>query len=199
MARTVKAHAVRRKELLDVAEGLFHTQGYATTTVEDIVRETGVAKGTFYHYFRSKEEVLAALATRMVDTMAKELRKIAAETSVPPISRLQRMFWVAQRIGDHERSVVNDLHRSENRELHDRNNVEIVRVLGPIVAEVIEQGKADGTFDVDDPVSTVQFLMAGSLFLFGEGVFDWTAEERAARVRAMKTLIGRTLRIDPFK
>ena len=199
MVRTVKAHHVRRKELLDVADRLFRSKGYAMSTVEDIVRETGVAKGTFYHYFRSKEEVLAALATRMVETMAEELRRIAAETSAPPISRLQRMFWVAQRVGDSGRSVVNDLHRSENRELHDRNNVEIVRVLGPIVAEVIEQGKADGTFDVDDAVSTVQFLMAGSLFLFGEGTFDWTAKERAARMRAMKTLIGRALQIDPFK
>ncbi len=196
MVRTVKAPEVRRAELLDIAQSLFQKNGYVDTPVEDIVREANIAKGTFYHYFRTKEDVLAALATRLVENIAARFREIADDTKHRPIAKLKLMFTEAQRIGGSGKNVVQDLHRPANRELHDRNNVETIRVLGPIVAEVIEQGKAEGVFDVDDSLSTVQFIMAGSLFLFGEGVFSWTEQEKAARMRAMKVLIQRALHMN---
>jgi AcrR family transcriptional regulator len=196
MTRIVKAPEVRRAELLDTADALFQRHGYANTAVEDIVREAGVAKGTFYHYFRTKEDVLGALATRMVDHMATRLRDIAADAAATPLQKLQRMYAEVQNIGNSRKDMVTTLNRPQNRELHDRNNVEIVRVLGPIVAEVIEQGKATGMFQVDDAVATVQFIMAGSLFLFGEDVFHWTTEEHAARMQAMKAIIQRALCVD---
>lgn len=194
MARTVKAPEVRRAELLDIAETLFQLQGYGDTTVEDIVRRAGIAKGTFYHYFRTKEDVLSGLATRLVEAIGARLREIADDVEQRPVAKLRLMFSEAQRIAASRRVVVEDLHRPANSELHERNNVETVRVLGPIVAEVIEQGKAEGVFDVDDALSTVQFIMAGSLFLFGEGVFQWTEQERLARVQAMKVLAARAFR-----
>jgi AcrR family transcriptional regulator len=193
VVRTVKAPHVRKAELLDVAESLFRRRGYSNATVDEIVREAGVAKGTFYHYFRTKDDVLEALAARMVECMAEELRQIAADASRAPVDKLQHMFSAMQRIGADKKGIADDLHSPGNRELHDRNNVEIIRVLGPIFADVIEQGKASGVFDVEDAVSTVQFIMAGSLFLFGEGVFHWSSGERAARTQAMKQLIGRAL------
>jgi len=195
MIRTVKPPEVRRAELLDTAERIFRLRGYAASTVEEIVREADVAKGTFYHYFTTKEEVLEALATRMVEGMAKGLSRIVSDQSLAPMDKLQRMFAKMQQAGAASRGVVDDLHRNGNRALHERNNVEIVRVLGPLFADVIEEGKLAGTFNVDDAVSTVQFIMAGSLFLFGEGIFNWTARERAARVKAMKVLIRRALQI----
>lgn len=197
MPRIVKAPDIRRAELLDIAETLFQRDGYASTAVEDIVRAAGVAKGTFYHYFRSKEEVLAGLAARLVATMAERLGEVAHDGRLEPRVRLQRMFRLAQRTAGRNKSLVSELQRPSNRELHDLSNVEIVRVIGPLVAGVVEEGKATGLFDVDDAVSTVQFIMAGSLFLFGEGVFDWTPREHAARVRAMKVLIQRALRMNP--
>ncbi len=193
MSRTVKPPEVRRAEILDTANSLFGRQGYGQTTVDEIVRAMGVAKGTFYHYFRTKEEILAALATRLVERMAMRLQEIAQDAKRGPIEKLQAMFGVLQQLAADDLAVVGDLHRPENRELHERNNIETVRVLGPIIADVVEQGKKKGIFDVEDSTSTVQFLMAGSLFLFGEGVFNWTSAERAARMTAMRKLIARSL------
>lgn len=194
MTRIVKAPEVRRAELLDTAEALFRRHGYASTAVEDIVREAKVAKGTFYHYFRTKEDLLEALARRMVQHLASHLSEIAADGSSTPIAKLQRMYAEAQRLGN--KDVMSALHRPHNRELHDRNNAEIIRVVGPIVAKVVDQGCATGVFQVDDALATVQFIMAGSLFLFGEDTFNWTAEEREARLLAMKVVIQRALRVD---
>src|SRR5665647_778537 len=51
-----------RQAILDAAREVFGEIGYETSTVRDIIRRTGLAAGTFYNYYRSKEEVFAALA-----------------------------------------------------------------------------------------------------------------------------------------
>jgi len=51
-----------RQSILDAARDVFSEMGYETATVRDIVRRTGLASGTFYNYFKSKEEVFEALS-----------------------------------------------------------------------------------------------------------------------------------------
>ena len=65
--RISKEHDVRRNEILDKAESLFEVKGYNKTTVNDILREVNIAKGTFYYYFKSKEEVLDAVIDRYLE------------------------------------------------------------------------------------------------------------------------------------
>jgi TetR/AcrR family transcriptional repressor of nem operon len=55
---------VRREQLLDAAERLLLEHGLRATTVADVAREAGVAKGTMYLYFRSRDELLAGLRSR---------------------------------------------------------------------------------------------------------------------------------------
>jgi AcrR family transcriptional regulator len=193
MTRTVKAPEVRRAEILDVAGALFRTLGYASTSVDEIVRTAGVAKGTFYYYFRTKEEVLAALARQLVDEMAERSRAVAADPELGAVEKLRAILAEQRHVRDAGSGVVEDLHLPANRELHDRSNVETVRAFGPILAGVVEEGRQAGLFHVEDALSTAQFVLAGSLFLFGEGVFNWTPDEEEARTRAMVTLVERAL------
>lgn len=59
--RVVKAPDVRRREILDAATGLFREQGFEATTVQSVAAAAGVAAGTVYLYFTSKEAILTAL------------------------------------------------------------------------------------------------------------------------------------------
>lgn len=54
----------RREPILKIAERLFFEQGYAQTTIEQIVRELGVTKPVVYYYFRGKQEIFETLAWR---------------------------------------------------------------------------------------------------------------------------------------
>jgi AcrR family transcriptional regulator len=197
MTRTVKTPEARRAEILDVASTLFRTRGYAATSVDEIVGGVGVAKGTFYYYFRTKEDVLTALARRMADEMAERSRAVAQDPDLGAIEKLRLIFAEQRRVGGAGAEVMDGLHRPENRELHERSNVETVRAFGPIFAGVIEDGRRAGVFEVEDPLSTAQFILAGQLFLFGEGVFDWTPQQGAARIKAMVTLAERALGAAP--
>lgn len=72
--------AANREAILDAAREVFGELGYDTATVRDIIRRTGLAAGTFYNYYRSKEEVFAALAddgARRFAPLLKALREEA--------------------------------------------------------------------------------------------------------------------------
>lgn len=70
--RTAKSPDDRRQELMDAALRVLRDKGVSVATVSDITEEAGVAKGTFYLYFDSKEHLLAALRERFVaDALAR--------------------------------------------------------------------------------------------------------------------------------
>jgi AcrR family transcriptional regulator len=191
MVRTVKTPEVRRAEILHAASELFNEIGYASTSVDSIVRNAGIAKGTFYYYFKSKDEVLAALAQQLCAEMVARSQIIADDPQLGAIEKFCAIIAAQNQTVEDGQALVEDLHRPENRALHERSNIETVLAFGPILATVVEQGNQEGVFQVDDPLSTVQFILAGSLFLFGHQMFTWTPEEQAARMQAMLLLIER--------
>ena len=197
MVRTVKKPEVRQIEILNAAGNLFQAQGYETTTVDEIVRSAGIAKGTFYYYFKSKEEVLEVLAQQMCTDIAAQSRVIAEDPHLGAIEKFCAIIAAQNQTVDNGQSLVDDLHRPENRALHERSNIETVLVFGPILAMVVEQGNHEGVFQVNDPLSTVQFILAGSLFLFGHQTFHWTPEEASARMQSMLLLIERAFGATP--
>jgi AcrR family transcriptional regulator len=77
----VRAPDRRRSELLAAARGLFLSQGIETTSVADIAHAAGVAKGTFYIYFRTREQLLDALRAELADTAATRLAQLGPPSS----------------------------------------------------------------------------------------------------------------------
>ena len=69
----------RRDELLDAAQRLFTRNGLAQTSVADIAAEAGVAKGSVYRYFDSKEALLSALKDRFFERMMARVTAVVAE------------------------------------------------------------------------------------------------------------------------
>ncbi len=193
MVRVVKKPAVRQAEILEVARQLFQAKGYEATSVDEIVRTADIAKGTFYYYFKSKEDVLNLLAHRLVADVVTLTQRIADDPNMGAIDKFCAILNKQSQILQTEQGVIEDMHRPQNRALHERNNREIILMFGPVLASVIEQGNREGVFHVEDALSTIQFILAGSLFLFGEGIFQWTAEEEAARTQAMLILIERAV------
>ena len=74
----------RKQELLKLAYRMFIEKGYENTSIYEIVAKAGIAKGTYYYYFASKEETLEAVIEMMIEkesAVAKEL--LQAPLSVP--------------------------------------------------------------------------------------------------------------------
>ena len=68
-----------RAAILEAALGVFLDRGYDAVTIRDIIRETHLASGTFYNYFRTKEEVFRALIEAHINALTDELRRVRGE------------------------------------------------------------------------------------------------------------------------
>lgn len=77
--KRARAKAANRQAILDAARAVFARIGYEATNIRDIIRETDLASGTFYNYFKSKEEVFEALATDSVKRFRPLLAKVREE------------------------------------------------------------------------------------------------------------------------
>ncbi|EGO64125.1 TetR/AcrR family transcriptional regulator [Acetonema longum] len=99
MARVTKDPQERTNELIDAAEELFLTNGYDKTSVSDIVKKIGVAQGTFYYYFQTKEEILDAIAVRYFTMIMRECDKI--DRCQPAPQQLRLMFQALFRVSMH--------------------------------------------------------------------------------------------------
>ncbi|MFD1141982.1 TetR/AcrR family transcriptional regulator [Larkinella insperata] len=83
---------VTRDEILEKSMLVFKRQGYHRTTMDDLARACGLLKGSFYHYFRSKEVLMKEVLQRAVDLNEKHLFSIAYDETKPPGQRLDQLL-----------------------------------------------------------------------------------------------------------
>jgi len=68
--------AANRAAILVAAQRVFLELGYEAVTIRDVIRRTELASGTFYNYFRTKEDVLRALIEQHVQDLTEELKRV---------------------------------------------------------------------------------------------------------------------------
>jgi AcrR family transcriptional regulator len=94
----------RRDELMNAAQELFLDQGVAPTTIERITAAAQVAKGTFYLYFKSKEDIVRALGDRFADRHLAAI-KAAVDAAPPGDWRAKLSTWSAAAVATYLDSI----------------------------------------------------------------------------------------------
>ncbi len=159
--RITKSPDERRSELITTAQQLFYTQGYERTSVSDIVKTVGVAKGTFYYYFDSKIEILEALVDELTQQSLAVMHEIVVDPSLSAVEKWQRAFQTTAAWKTEHRAelitVLKMMNRPENLLLRYKLETQSVATVTPEIAKIIEQGVAEGVFEVgilaeDDPM-----------------------------------------------
>ena len=179
--RVSKKHDVRLNEILDVSENLFTTKGYEKTTVNDILDGVQIGKGTFYHYFKSKEDVMYAVITRMANIAKTFSQEIADMQGLSANEKIQKVF--ADQPGRND-GIVEQLHHEDNSAMHLKSLIETVHAITPAMTQIIEQGIAEGVFSTPYPRESFEFLFAGAQFLLDLGLYKWTQDELLQKTKA---------------
>ena len=190
MPRVVDREA-RRAALVSAAATVFAQRGVANTAVSDIVKAGGVAQGTFYLYFDSKDDAVLAVVARVADGIVESTAaRVAAAASA--VEKLLALPGVLSEVGaEPEAAALVDLmHRPENRLLHDRLAEDVTRRLVPLLEAVIAQGVAERVFSVDDPRAAAWFVLAGlqSVELAGTAIPEMPAALTKATALALRAL-----------
>lgn len=163
MARTVKDYDERYNEFLDIAQGLFFTKGYAGTSVQEIIRAVGVAKGTFYHYFPSKADILEAIVQRLYEQSLLILTPIIKDSTLGAVQKFEGFIQAISQWKKSQKTEMIEtaraLYRDENILLREKMQRQAQATLGPLMASIIEQGVQEGVFRVEYPAEVAEIVI----------------------------------------
>jgi AcrR family transcriptional regulator len=183
MVRVVKKPEERRREIISASRSLFLDQGYEKTTMQDIMTKLQIAKGTTYHYFKSKEELLDAVVAEMVDEYTGAIEKSLRECKGNAFEKMQTIVKAGRVVSPSTSHVI------DNRELHARLLAVTIIKLAPFYAQIIAQGCEEGVFLVDYPLECAEVLIAGIQFVTDMGCHSWSQEDLERRMQAIPSLI----------
>lgn len=160
MKRIVKDPLERKTEIMDKALELFIEKGYDNTSINEIVNSLSIAKGTFYHYFTSKEEILGELLKRRLDEYIVPLINIY-NSNLDPNSKLEAILK-AMFLGTNNSLVFTNTERdSSNLRLNNALEEEFFSRCYPIILGVIKEGIEQKSLEVDFPEEVVEVLLRG--------------------------------------
>lgn len=159
----------RKQELLEIAYRLFTTRGYENTSVDDIIEKAGIAKGTYYYYFESKEQTLEEVIGMMIETETVTAKQILAS----PISVPQKIAAIISsfRPAPEEHSIEGALMQAENTLMHDKTKEKLYAAAVPLLTEVVKEGIKEGIFSCNNIPERVRMLLVVSGDIFDEGRF----------------------------
>ncbi len=137
-----KPAQVRLDELMNAAQTLFLEQGFETTTINDIVTRADVGKGTFYHYFASKNEILDALAKRYTEAFLERLEQAVDACATEDWGQKLRAWIGTSVIAYVETYRVHDVVYIKHHH-HDRSNQAKNAILDQLL-DILEGGVKAG-------------------------------------------------------
>ena len=191
--RIIKEHGERKAEIIAVAEALFLSKGYANSTINDILVALNIAKGTFYHYFASKEALLDAVIAQYIDAEIAAAQSIAEMPHLTAHEKLFRILAGAERDSEQGDRLEKEAQTVGNADMHQKTMASIVLGLSPILADIVRQGIREGTFNTEYPQECVEILLAASEFLLHGSAFCWSCEQRLQKARALAFVAEKSL------
>jgi len=162
MARILKNYHERKDEFLDTAQQLFFTQGYDQTSVDAIIRKIGLSKGTFYYYFKSKEDLLDQLTCKMGEKILEEVKKIVDRKDLDAIDKLNEAYAVTRSIKLENIELLKILIKVlyNDRNLFFRYKIfrKFTEMLAPEFAKIIRQGMNEKLFSTSYPDEAARLI-----------------------------------------
>ena len=161
--RITKDRETRRAELISAAITLFLEKGYEATMVSDIVRRVSVAQGTFYYYFKTKEDVLDAALQKLLQEGVDRVVRLATDDCQTASVRLEGLFRML--FSPRGSIEVDPRYSGLLRESAVHAHMEDVRfcMLRGVLAELIDAGTRYGEFRrLRYPGETAEIALRGA-------------------------------------
>ncbi|OIN79467.1 TetR/AcrR family transcriptional regulator [Mycobacterium malmoense] len=196
MPRIVKHPDIRRAELLDRAAALFLRHGFDNVSLNDIIADAGISKGAFYHWFPSKDALIAALAERSARETFAGVEDAVAARRGDALARLNALlqagFDVNVKVGGPEQlAAMVSLLRPDNAQLYGRILAVEEALFRPLLTRLISEGVAAGVFDTFDPEGVADMIY-GLAARTNSNILDvLQAADESGRQRAIDCLITR--------
>ncbi len=176
----------RRTDILKAAITVIATRGYHQTRISDIAEEAGVAYGLVYHYFGSKEKILAAVFESIWERFSKRIehisgRNLTVEQKLVMIAMYMLDTYIAR--PDLIRLLVHEVVRARN--IEDLEDMEIVRRIIGMIEAICQAGVERGELNADADARLLALMFFGSvemvLSALSSGLYEAPAHARETR------------------
>ena len=182
--KTVKEGEIRRREILDVAQELFITKGYDQTSVNDILKIVDIAKGTFYYYFASKEEVLEAIILDIVEEGARRAERIVKDQSIPLLNRIMMAIMAQAPEFEGSDEIKEELHKVENAKLERLYLKMMLKRMTPVLQEPVRECLEQGIVHTEYPTECIETILLLGHMMFDCDTFEWKMEAYPEKIQA---------------
>ena len=176
----------RKQELLKIAYRMFVEKGYDNTSIDEIIAEAGIAKGTYYYYFPSKEDTLEAVIDMMINEEVARAKEVVA--SPMPIPQKLAAVIYSLRPGQEEQNIAKVVESNENIILHDKLNKRLIAEAVPLLSSVVREGNETGVFNCEQIEERVKMILIICSRLFDED--DFTENEVTAFIDVTEKIFG---------
>ena len=154
----------KHQQIIEAAVRIFARNGYYNSRVSDIAKEAGIASGTIYLYFKTKDEILVTLfREKMAEFVATVRKAIAAEPDA--VAKLRRLIALHFKLlEDHsEMAEVVQVELRQGQKFFRGASANEVSGYFDLISSVLEEGMAAGMFRSDLPVKTVRKVLFGAM------------------------------------
>lgn len=196
MVRVTKNPEERKKEIMDVAEELFLTKGYKATLVSEIVKNVGVAQGTFYYHFESKDAILFAILKEKLSYFTSGLERIVQNQEMDAIQKLKLVFKGFLSTNEDTKQGTDDLSAHLTSQYHQMLDESRLKMFQPIIQSIVEQGIEEKTFIVNYPEEITEILFIGiNGFMHNHYMHFKDETYLAKKTKALEELLEKALGI----
>jgi AcrR family transcriptional regulator len=200
VTRVVKDPKIRKKEIMDAAGKLFMMKGYDETSVNMIVEEAGIAKGTFYHYFKTKEEILGAILEEYFNQFAEGMNSLANSKDMEPFEKMQYILKATLANNNGPQNLTRHIEDNKNAKLHKMFEEMFYEKFYPIFLSILKQGIEEKVFRVDHPEEITQILLTGiQAYMHMNFPYFNDLEYKTRKISAIEELFNKVLGVDSVR
>lgn len=145
MARKINKaeHQAKRNKILDVTYQLIMTKGFGQMSVQNILDELDISRGAFFHYFRSKDDLLEPLIERMLDHIEQQVVPVV-KSERSAVNKLQAFFNIVNETKTDQRQLLLQLievwYSDDNVLVRQKVRIQKIKRFDPLLRQVIVQG-----------------------------------------------------------
>ena len=168
------------QQIIDAAIRVFARTGYYNSRVSDIAREAGIASGTIYLYFKTKEEILVTLfREKMAGFVAHQRRELAGQ--LDPVVKIRKLVGVHFSVLEQspELAEVVQVELRQGNKFFRGASAHEVSAYFELIASILDEGVAAGVFHADLPVKVATKVLFGAM---DQMATSWVLGKRGYRL-----------------
>ena len=187
----------RKEEFLRTAETLFNEKGYEHTSVDDIVARMSVAKGLFYYYFDSKDQLLELLIRRLIDEVRANVAGVVARQDLSALEKLGELARSNNEIKARSLTLVAYFNEDRNKALHYLMEDQMTEFMVPAMEVIIRQGLEEGVFHTPYPRETAIAILSTFRVLSHDRLYNSDPASETSLAAVLIYMGERLLGLDP--